>query len=84
MVPGPDLPAPDQPMTTEALLHRWPSAYMRTELVHGVIMFSGDFDERDAAIARRTYPGRQVLLNADGGIEVHPAGTDPARSLLDR
>ncbi|MFJ2627668.1 hypothetical protein ACIO6T_30780 [Streptomyces sp. NPDC087532] len=70
-------------MTTEALLHRWPSAPMRTELVYGVMLFSGDFDERDAAIARRTYPGRQVLLNTDGGIEVHPAGRGPARPLLD-
>ncbi|WP_326623928.1 MULTISPECIES: hypothetical protein [unclassified Streptomyces] len=84
VVPGPDLPAADQPMTTEALLHRWPSASMRTELVYGVLLFTGNFDERDAAIAQRTYPGRRVLLNNDGAIEVHPAGSGPARSLLDR
>ncbi|MFD4862863.1 hypothetical protein [Streptomyces atratus] len=71
-------------MTTEALLHRWPSAPMRTELVHGVMLFTGEFDERDTAVAQRTYPGRRVLLNNDGAIEVHPAGAGPAVSLLDR
>lgn len=84
MVPGPDLPAADQPMTTEAFLHRWPSAPMRTELVYGVMLFTGNFDERDAAIAQRAYPGRHVLLNADRAIEVHPAGAVPPRSLLDQ
>ncbi|MGW7639112.1 hypothetical protein [Streptomyces decoyicus] len=55
---------------------------MRTELIHGVLLFTGDFDERDATTARRTYPGRQVLVDAD--LEVHPAGPGLPRSLLDR
>ncbi|MFD6891153.1 hypothetical protein [Streptomyces sp. NPDC059957] len=60
-------------MIIDAFLHRWPSGVQRTELIRGVMLFTGDFDERDIAAAERTYPGRHILLNADGGIEVHPA-----------
>lgn len=70
-------------MTVEVLLHRWPTAAEKVELGRGVLLFTGVFDERDLAIAERTYPGRRVLLNVDGGIEVHPAGVGEARSLLD-
>ncbi|WP_330481493.1 DUF2399 domain-containing protein [Streptomyces sp. NBC_00724] len=82
-VPGPDMPAPDQPVTAEACLHRWPSAVQRTELINGVLLFTGNFDERDITTAERTYPGRRVLLNTDGSIEVHPAAPGPPRSLLE-
>lgn len=82
-VPGPDLPAPDQPVTAEACLHRWPSAAQRTELINGILLFTGNFDERDITTAERTYPGRRVLLNTDGGIEVHPAAPGLPRSLLE-
>ncbi len=80
---GPDLPLPQERMTVEVLLHRWPSAVVKTELVHGVLLFEGAFDERDAVIAARAYPGRRVLINGDGGIEVHPAGAGRPQSLLD-
>ena len=79
---GPDLPLPQEPMTAEVLLHRWPSAVVKTELVHGVLLFEGAFDERDAVIAARTYPGRRVLINSDGGLEVHPTGVGRPESLL--
>ncbi|MEU2181038.1 hypothetical protein [Streptomyces thermolilacinus] len=46
-MPGPDLPPPAAPMTAEALLARWPTATQKAELVHGVLVFTGDFDERD-------------------------------------
>lgn len=82
-MPGPSLPPPDQRMTVEACLHRWPSGIHRTELIHGVLVFSENFDERDVAAAQRTYPGRRVLLNEDGCIEVHPAGPGPVTSVLD-
>ncbi|MFE1764064.1 hypothetical protein ACFW81_07590 [Streptomyces angustmyceticus] len=49
-----------------------------------VLLFTRDFDERDATTARRTYPGRRVLVNADRNLEVHPAGRGLPRSLLDR
>lgn len=42
------------------------------ELVAGVPVFYGQFDDRDVAIAERTYPGRQIVLNEDGGIEIRP------------
>ncbi|MGI5485062.1 hypothetical protein [Streptomyces lavendofoliae] len=38
-----------------------------------MLVFAGDFDERDLETARRTYPGRRPVLNADGGLEVQPA-----------
>ncbi|MGW7261166.1 hypothetical protein [Streptomyces sp. NPDC054834] len=71
-------------MTVAARLGRWPTAPIRTEVIHGVLLFTGDFDERDAITARRTYPGRRVLVNADGNLEIHPAGPGLPRSLLDR
>lgn len=46
------------------------------------MVFAGDFDDRDAEIAQRTYPGRQVLL-ADGALEVHPRSNVPARPLAE-
>lgn len=79
---GPDLPPPDQPVSLEACLHRWPSGVQRTELIRGVLLFTGDFDERDIATAARTYPGRLALLNSDGAIEIHPAGGQPPKPLL--
>ncbi|MFF2518878.1 hypothetical protein [Streptomyces sp. NPDC058086] len=81
-MPGPDLPPAEVPMTTEALLSRWPTAVQKVELIHGVLVFTGAFDERDLETARRTYPGRRPVLNADSGLEVHPAGVgDPAPLL---
>ncbi|MDL5198617.1 hypothetical protein [Streptomyces sp. ALI-76-A] len=32
-------------MSTHAGLGRWPTAPIRTELIHGVPLFAGDFDE---------------------------------------
>ncbi|OEJ36311.1 hypothetical protein [Streptomyces agglomeratus] len=81
-MPGPDLPPPAAPITTEASLSRWPTGAQKVELLHGVLIFVGDFDERDLETARRTYPGRRPVLNADGGLEVHPAGTSVPAPLL--
>jgi len=81
-MPGPDLPLPQSPFTVDALLARWPSAIEKTELINGVLLFTGTFDERDVATAERTYPGRRVLLNHDAGIEVHPAGAGSPRPLV--
>lgn len=81
-MPGPDLPAPHQPFDVETWRHRWPTGAEKAELFDGVLVFSGEFDDRDVDIARRTYPGRPVLLNAAGGIEVHPAGPVVPRSVF--
>lgn len=83
-MPGPDLPAPQQPMTVEALLHRWPTSTFKAELVNGVLIFSGEFDERDVIAVERTYPGRRAVLNADGSIELHPAGVGRPTPLVAR
>lgn len=83
-MPGPDLPPPAAPMTAEVLLARWPTAAPKAELFHGVLIFAGDFDERDVETARHTYPGRRLVLNADGGLEVHPAGAGVPAPLVSR
>ena len=47
------------------------------------MLFVGEFDCRDVEIAERTYPGRQILLNEDGCLEVHPWSEVKARPLAD-
>jgi len=79
---GPDLPPAAEPMTAEMLLSRWPTGAQKVELIHGVLIFVGDFDERDLDTARRAYPGRRPVLNGDGGLEVHPAGAGDPTPLL--
>jgi hypothetical protein len=69
-------------LTIDEWRHRWPVGVGKSELVDGVMVFVGDFDGRDVEIARRAYPGRQVLL-ADGSLEVHPQSDIPARPLAD-
>ncbi|WP_129820406.1 hypothetical protein [Streptomyces albidoflavus] len=81
-MPGPDLPPATAPMTVEALIGRWPTGAEKVELIHGVMVFAGHFDERDLDTARRTYPGRRPVINADGGLEVHPAGPGRPAPLL--
>lgn len=81
---GPDLPPPDEPIGVEAFRSRWPTGAEKSELSHGVLQFTGPFDERDVEIAQRTYPGRQVLLNEDRGLEVHPASDGPPQTLYER
>ncbi|MFJ2008335.1 hypothetical protein [Streptomyces chartreusis] len=61
-------------MTVEVFVHRWPTSTLKAELVNGILVFSGVFDERDLTTVERTYPGRRAVLNTDGSIEVHPAG----------
>ncbi|MEV0697563.1 hypothetical protein AB0I53_06535 [Saccharopolyspora sp. NPDC050389] len=78
---GPDLPQPDELFDIDVWEHRWPSGTEKAELMYGILIFSGQFDERDVEIARRAYPGRQVVLNSGGGIEIHPASDIPPESL---
>src|ERR1700721_3508714 len=53
---GPDLPGPREPFTV-AHLERWPMGAERTELLDGQLHWPGNFDERDARVARRALPG---------------------------
>ncbi|GAB3894631.1 hypothetical protein ACFQ1S_02900 [Kibdelosporangium lantanae] len=80
---GPDLPTPDELFDIDTWRHRWPTGTEKAELYAGILVFSGQFDQRDVTIAERTYPGRRVVLNDGGGIEVHPAGENPARSIFE-
>ncbi|MFD8376083.1 hypothetical protein ACFV2Z_35910 [Streptomyces sp. NPDC059688] len=70
-------------MATEALLSRWPTGAQKVELVHGVIVSVGDFDKRGRVTAQRAYPGGRPVLNADGGLEIHPPGPDWPAPLVD-
>ena len=81
-MPGPDLPPAAQPMTVDAFMSRWPTSAEKVELFAGVLVFTGHFDERDLETAQRTYPGRRPVLNADHGLEVHPAGPGIPISLV--
>ena len=69
---GPELPPPDQPITVDVYLHRWPTGAEKVEFIDGALIFLGEFDDRDKAIAARTYPGREIALEPHG-IEVRPA-----------
>lgn len=80
---GPGLPPADMPFTVEALLARWPTSAVKRELICGVLYFEGSFDERDIAIAERTYPGRRALVNREGALEVHPGGPGTPRAVTD-
>jgi hypothetical protein len=73
-----DLPPPDQAMTVAAYENRWPSGSEKIELLDGAIVFYGAFEQQDVRAAELVYPGRRVVLNSDGGIEVRPAG--PSRA----
>jgi hypothetical protein len=78
-MPGPDLPPTAAPMTAEALLT---GGTQKVELVHGVLIFTGRFDERDLDTAQRTHSGRRDVLNTDSGPEVHPAGPEAPHPAL--
>jgi hypothetical protein len=80
---GPDLPPPDQGFTADEWSHRWPTGTRKAELSFGILVFAGQFDQRDVVTATNCYPGRQVLLNEEGGIEVHPASDIPAMTTLE-
>lgn len=69
---GPDLPASDELFEVAHWHHRWPCAE-KVELIEGILIFQGEYDRRDVETARRTYPGRHIVLNSGGGLEVHPA-----------
>jgi hypothetical protein len=80
---GPDLPLPGELFDIGAWQHRWPTGTEKAELYAGILVYSGQFDERDVVTAQRTYPGRQVILNAGGGIEIHPASEAAPRSIFE-
>ncbi|MEV6769552.1 hypothetical protein AB0N05_13085 [Nocardia sp. NPDC051030] len=83
MMAGPDLPKPDKPFTLDDWLHRWPASVYATELHDGVLVFIGrdSFTPRDVEAAQRTYPGRRILLDDTGKLEIHPAGDGPPTSI---
>ncbi len=81
---GPDLPDPNELFDIGVWRDRWPSGTYKAELFAGVLVFSGEFDHRDVETAQRTYPGRRVLLNEGGGIEIHPGGDTPLQSFPER
>jgi hypothetical protein len=81
-VHGPDLPTASEPFTVDVCQHRWPTGAEKAESYNGVLVFGGALDQRDVEIAQRAYPGREIVLNAGGGLEVAPGR--PARVLFHR
>lgn len=78
---GPDLPSCEEPILIDAFGHRWPTGAEKVELEDGCPIFYGAWDERDVAIAERTYPGRVIRLDQPAGepgtITILP-GPEPA------
>ena len=76
---GPDLPGPREPFTV-AHLDRWPMSTERTELLAGQLYWSGDFDERDAMVARRALPGSRIRIEPGVGLIAGPLPEDESES----
>jgi hypothetical protein len=70
-MPGSDLPGPREPFTV-AHLERWPIGALRTELLDGQLYWSGNFDERDAMVARRALPGSRIHVEPGVGLIAGP------------
>lgn len=76
---GPDLPGPWEPFTVTHL-RRWPMGAGRAELVDGHAYWSGDFDERDAMVARRALPGYRIRIEPGAGLLAGPVPEDDPAS----
>jgi hypothetical protein len=68
---GPDLPGPREPFAA-GHLERWPMGAKRTELIDGELHWSGDFDERDAMVARRAMPCSRIRVQPGVGLIAGP------------
>ena len=75
----PDLPGPRDPFTV-AHLERWPMGAERTELLDGQLYWPGDFDERDAIVARRVLPGHRIRVEPGVGLIAGPVLEDEPES----
>jgi hypothetical protein len=78
-VTGPDLPNSHEPFNA-AHLTRWPMGAAAAELRDGELVWAGDFDDRDAVVARRTFPGSRVRLQMGLGLIVGPLPADEPES----
>jgi hypothetical protein len=48
----------------------------RTELLDGQLYWPGDFDERDAMVARRALPGSRIRVDPGAGLIAGPVPED--------
>jgi hypothetical protein len=76
---GPDLPGPREPFAT-AHLQRWPMGAERAELLDGQLCWPGEFDERDAMVARRALPGSRIRVKPGVGLIAGPVLEDEPES----
>lgn len=65
------LPPPDQLITYDDFSTSWPMGAEKTELIDGVIIWYGDFDENDRLTVERAFPGRSAAL-VGGNLELRP------------
>jgi hypothetical protein len=74
-VTAPDFPLPRDPFSVDHLA-RWPMGAERVELYDGELVWVGDFDERDAVVARRAFPGHRVRVELGVGLIVGSMAAD--------
>ena len=68
-----------QPFTV-AHLERWPMGAERAELLDGQLYWPGNFDERDAMVARRALPGSRIRVEPGVGLRAGPMLEDEPTS----
>ncbi len=72
------MPPPWESIDQSWFSARWPMGAEKYELIDGVIIWYGDFEEVDREAAERAFPGRIAVL-VDGGLELRP-GRAPSLS----
>ncbi|MDO5629698.1 MAG: hypothetical protein Q4G43_15390 [Mobilicoccus sp.] len=78
------LPSPDMRFGPDHYEQRWPLGAHSCELCNGVAIWQGPWDDRDVAVAERTFPGRYVTLDAEGNLFVGPCDPGVTRNLIAR
>jgi len=66
-----NMPSPWEPIDHSSFTARWPMGAEKCELIDGVVIWYGDFEEVDRDAAERAFPGRVAVL-VDGGLELRP------------
>ena len=67
-------PEPKLPFTLDDFRGCWPMKASKVELDDGHPLFDGEFDEEDANIAKRAFPGRPVTIDGAGNMTLHASG----------
>ena len=66
------MPPPWEPLSYDDYSSRWPMGAEKCELLDGVPVWVGSFEEEDRLACERAFPGRVAVLAEDGVLELHP------------